>query len=68
MREIGRKRKEGLPVCYTLDAGPNVHLLFLREARRPRVLDFVKSTLLPLLPTGHWIDDGVGEGPKLWTT
>ena len=67
MREIRRKRKEGLPVCYTLDAGPNVHLLFPQEYRAS-VLDFVKKTLLPLLPTGRWIDDGVGEGPKLWIT
>ena len=66
MREIGRKRKEGLPVCYTLDAGPNVHLLFPGEYRA-RVLDFVKNTLFPLLPTGYWIDDCIGEGPTLWT-
>ena len=67
MQEIQRKRKEGLPVCYTLDAGPNVHLLFLQEYRA-RVLDFVKSTLLPLLPTGNWIDDCVGGRPKLGET
>jgi diphosphomevalonate decarboxylase len=25
-------RKAGIPVCYTIDAGPNVHLLCLKEA------------------------------------
>lgn len=25
-------RKSGIPVCYTIDAGPNVHLLCLKEA------------------------------------
>ncbi|HVP20384.1 MAG TPA: diphosphomevalonate decarboxylase [Anaerolineaceae bacterium] len=27
MKLVPRWRKEGLPVCYTLDAGPNVHLI-----------------------------------------
>jgi diphosphomevalonate decarboxylase len=29
MREVTRWRQEGIPVCYTLDAGPNVHCLCL---------------------------------------
>jgi diphosphomevalonate decarboxylase len=27
-------RKEGLPVCYTIDAGPNIHVLCLEQAAR----------------------------------
>ncbi len=67
MNKIAGKRQEGLPVCYTLDAGPNVHLLFPREYRRP-VHAFVESELLPLLPTGRWIDDEVGPGPQAWNS
>jgi len=29
MREVTEWRNEGLPVCYTVDAGPNVHVLTL---------------------------------------
>ncbi len=32
MKRIHAWREEGLPVCYTLDAGPNVHILCLNEA------------------------------------
>lgn len=32
MKKVQDWRREGLPVCYTLDAGPNVHLLCLSEA------------------------------------
>jgi diphosphomevalonate decarboxylase len=32
MHAVQAWRKEGLPVCYTIDAGPNVHVLCLAEA------------------------------------
>lgn len=32
MKRVQSWRDEGLPVCYTLDAGPNVHILCLSEA------------------------------------
>jgi diphosphomevalonate decarboxylase len=31
MKSVRRWRAEGLPVCYTIDAGPNVHCLCPRE-------------------------------------
>jgi diphosphomevalonate decarboxylase len=36
MREVRTWREEGLPVCFTVDAGPNVHVLCQR-AERERV-------------------------------
>ncbi len=33
MKLIPRWRQAGLPVCYTLDAGPNVHVICLAEAQ-----------------------------------
>ena len=33
MKAIPRLRKEGLPVCYTVDAGPNVHVLCPSNAK-----------------------------------
>ena len=32
MREVTAWRGEGLPVCYTIDAGPNVHVIVLAES------------------------------------
>lgn len=32
MNTIPRLRQSGLPVCYTLDAGPNVHVICLADA------------------------------------
>ena len=37
MREVSAARKAGLPVCYTVDAGPNVHVLCERS-REDQVL------------------------------
>lgn len=31
MQAVRRWRKSGIPVCYTIDAGPNVHVITLRE-------------------------------------
>ena len=32
MRQVSAWRGEGLPVCYTIDAGPNVHVITLAES------------------------------------
>lgn len=51
MAAVRQWRKEGLPVCYTLDAGPNVHILCPREQaevvdRRARELPGVQQVLV----------------------
>ena len=51
-----------IPVCFTLDAGPNVHLLYPDQYRQ-QVLQLINSELLPLCDNNSWIDDGVGNGP-----
>jgi len=45
MREVSAARKAGLPVCYTVDAGPNIHVLCERS-REDQVL-----ALLAKLPS-----------------
>jgi len=42
MKAVMRWRKSGLPVCYTIDAGPNVHALCLESAAR-QVGDHLKE-------------------------
>lgn len=50
-------RKETcLPICYTLDAGPNVHLLY-PDFCNDRVKTFIKEELADLCFNNKWIDD-----------
>ncbi|MEP6985221.1 MAG: diphosphomevalonate decarboxylase [Chloroflexota bacterium] len=42
MQEVKHWRKEGLQVCYTLDAGPNVHCICIRKDV-PQVIDRLKT-------------------------
>lgn len=61
---VRKFRKEtGAKVCFTLDAGPNVHLLYAWEDRN-RVVDFVEKVLKAFCENGKWIDDRTGMGPK----
>ena len=52
-----------IPLCFTLDAGPNVHLLY-PESESEAVGEFVDVVLSFYCADNHWIDDAVGEGPK----
>lgn len=49
------------PVCFTLDAGANVHLLY-PEADKEKVLDFIKDELIEHCENGQYIHDRVGSG------
>lgn len=62
VRHLREKRQ--IPVSFTLDAGPNVHLLY-PESSREEVLKFINEELLHFCDKGRWIDDMVGSGPKL---
>ena len=52
-----------IPLCFTLDAGPNVHLLY-PDSEAEKVESFVKSELATYCNQGRWIADHVGDGPK----
>lgn len=55
-------RKESkLNVCFTLDAGANVHLLY-PENEKDAVLDYIKKELVPFCENGQYICDTVGKG------
>jgi diphosphomevalonate decarboxylase len=68
LRIISKLRKfredTGAEICFTLDAGPNVHILYLAAAREP-TLAFIGSDLVALCENGKWIDDRTGNGPEL---
>jgi len=52
-----------IPVCFTIDAGPNIHLLYFQE-NEPEVKAFIESELLAFCENTTWIDDGIGSGPE----
>ncbi len=67
IEEIKRFRhKHQLDLFFTIDAGPNVHLIYY-EDQREQVLSFVENTLSIYCENGKWIDDKIGEGPVCLT-
>ncbi len=57
------RQQHNINICFTLDAGPNIHLVYL-DKDAGRVRPFIQQELLPLCKNGRWMDDGVGMGPK----
>ena len=55
-----------LPVCFTLDAGSNVHLLYPNNIKN-KVSDFVNIELADYCSSNKYIEDQVGNGPKKMT-
>ncbi|MCD2257790.1 diphosphomevalonate/mevalonate 3,5-bisphosphate decarboxylase family protein [Psychroserpens luteolus] len=51
-------------VCFTLDAGANVHVLY-PENEKETVLDFIKNELVGYCQNGHYISDQIGFGAQL---
>ena len=58
-----RKSKK-VPLCVTLDAGANIHLLY-PEKVKSQVLEFVEDNLVVFCENQQYICDSVGNGPKL---
>jgi diphosphomevalonate decarboxylase len=57
------RKETSVPVCFTLDAGPNVHMLYL-GANESMVKDWISEELLKFCENGNWIDDRIGDGPE----
>lgn len=63
IKKIKQFRAEtGIPVYFTLDAGPNVHVLYPEEYGQ-EVSQFIISELKPHCHEGRIIRDCVGSGP-----
>jgi diphosphomevalonate decarboxylase len=60
------RKQYAVPVCFTLDAGPNIHLLYPEE-HREMVIKLIHNELLPLCHNSEWIDDFVGTGASKLT-
>ncbi len=57
------RKETHIPLCFTLDAGPNIHMLY-PEKDRNKVLDFIQNVLVNYCQEGQWIDDKTGSGPS----
>lgn len=57
------REKSKIPVCFTIDAGPNIHLLYFHEHELD-VKAFIERELLEFCESGKWIDDWIGKGPE----
>lgn len=58
------REKTDSKVCFTLDAGANVHVLY-PENECEQVSEFIKNELVAYCQNGHYISDRIGFGAKL---
>ncbi|HAI56680.1 MAG: diphosphomevalonate decarboxylase [Saprospirales bacterium] len=58
------REETSLPLYFTLDAGPNVHLLYPDEVE-DQIWPFIERELVPHCVDGKVIRDRVGSGPRL---
>jgi len=65
INKIWKFRTEtGIPVCFTLDAGANVHVLY-PENVIVETLQFIKDELVGYCQNGQYICDQIGFGSQL---
>lgn len=58
------RKQTGIAVCFTLDAGANVHMLYPDFAAEP-VRAFIETELVKFCQNEHYIHDKLGLGAKL---
>jgi diphosphomevalonate decarboxylase len=58
------REKTQIPVCFTLDAGANVHVLY-PEAAKEKVLQFIQAELVGYCQNGQYLCDQIGNGALL---
>lgn len=55
------RKTTGIPICFTLDAGANVHVLYPENKSR-EAIEFIKTELLKYCQKNHYICDRIGKG------
>jgi diphosphomevalonate decarboxylase len=64
INKIWRFRREtNLHICFTLDAGANVHILYPKK-EATQILEFIKSELIAFCQNEQYICDRIGFGAK----
>lgn len=57
------RQKTNVPICFTLDAGANVHVLYPANDK-VKALEFIQSELVAYCQSNQYICDEVGSGAK----
>ena len=57
------RERTGMPVCFTLDAGANVHVLY-PEKHSEKILEFIKNELVAYCENEQYLCDRIGNGAK----
>lgn len=52
-----------VPICFTLDAGANVHVLY-PESVKEKAIQFIQDELVAHCENGHYICDRIGSGAR----
>ena len=55
------RNQTAVPVCFTLDAGANVHVLYPNNVKE-KVLQFIQDELVGYCQNGQYICDEIGKG------
>ncbi|MEK8179367.1 diphosphomevalonate decarboxylase [Flavobacterium buctense] len=65
INKIWKFRNEtNIPICFTLDAGANVHVLY-PENVRVQAMQFITTELVGYCQNGNYICDAIGVGSQL---
>ncbi|TPN87268.1 diphosphomevalonate/mevalonate 3,5-bisphosphate decarboxylase family protein [Aquimarina algicola] len=65
IQKIWKYREQtGSKLCFTLDAGANVHMLY-PNSEKNEVLEFINNELVAYCQNGQYICDKIGLGAKL---
>ena len=57
------RSKTNSNICFTLDAGANVHVLY-PEKEKKKILEFIKNELVVYCQNGQYLCDQIGFGAK----
>ncbi|MDC6365520.1 MULTISPECIES: diphosphomevalonate/mevalonate 3,5-bisphosphate decarboxylase family protein [Flavobacteriaceae] len=57
------RKSNGVPICFTLDAGANVHVLY-PESVKEKAIQFIQDELVVHCENGHYICDRIGKGAR----
>lgn len=58
------RNETNIPVCFTLDAGANVHVLYPNNVKE-KVMQFIKEELVGFCQNGQYLCDEIGNGALL---
>lgn len=58
------REQNNIPVCFTIDAGPNIHMIYPADYKK-ELKNFIIERLLKFCDENMWIDDVIGDGPEI---